>query len=123
MYSRYQQSSRGTTLFIYFVIALIVGGISFGIYKFCEPRDPSRIGTIEVSNRNQCVSSYQTCHPVSHYNSSTHSTTIRSECTTHCSAYVCQEVTERIGKHVWNDETLNVKDLYSGRCRTSGGGW
>lgn len=103
------------------LIAGLVGASGYGIYLFCKEREPARIGTIEHQLVNKCISSYTTCYPVTHSDGKTVS--ITNHCDTHCSAYMCQEHTVRIGKHVWNDETLDIKDLYHGSCRTTGGGW
>lgn len=104
---------------VYLAIILGVVGVSYAIYDYCKERDPARVGTIENQLYNQCLNHYRTC--TNSYNSSTKTTS--QNCTTHCSAYMCQEHTVKIGKHAWNDETLAIKDLYHGSCRTTGGGW
>lgn len=104
----------------FFIGLLIFAGVvaaGYGIYLFCKERDPARVGTIENHLYSKCINSHQTCVPITRSDGKNITTT--TSCTTHCTAYMCQEHTIRIGKHVWNDETLAVKDLYHGSCRTT----
>lgn len=96
-----------------FIIAALLLFIGFCTYKLCQERDPWVVGTIETQHVSRCIASYESC--TSSYNQ--HTKTTDRQCSTHCSQYMCQEHTVKIGKHIWNDETLSVKDLYSGRCK------
>ena len=68
-------------------------------------RDPKVIGTIVTEQVNTCVSN-------SHYYDSVSKST-----KSRCGEYKCQQYTKKLGKRFYNDETLNIQDLYSGRCK------
>lgn len=68
-------------------------------------RETNLIGSTVTENKSKCTASS------SHYDYH------KKKTVTNCSEYTCQAVTTKLAKYAWDDETVSVKDLYSGRCQ------